>query len=228
MQVVATIHNGFSSKFGIPRQSGHVDAVRSRIVFQREFRNPAYVRGLEEYSHVWILWGFSENPEGMKSATVKPPRLGGNVKVGVFATRSPFRPNPIGLSCVTLERLEETEDEGVVLHVRGADLMDGTPIYDIKPYVSHADCHPEARCGFADRVEGYRLKVVLPEQWRRRIPSEHQEAVLAILEEDPRPGYHDDPERRYGFEYAGMDVRFQVRDGVATVVEVVELSSGTT
>lgn len=220
MNVIAIVHSDFSTKFGIPRQSRLVDTP-ARVVLEPPYNLPDAVRGLEEFSHIWLLWEFSENvrEDGKWSATVRPPRLGGNVRKGVFATRSPFRPNPIGLSCVKLEKITY-EESGPVLHVLGADLMNGTPVYDIKPYVAYSDSIPDAVGGFSEKVKDYRVKVEIAREWMDRIPAEQQELLLGILEQDPRPSYQEDPERIYGMEYAGMEVKFTVSSGVLTVVSV--------
>lgn len=223
LKVIARMRNDFPAKFGIPRQSGLVDSLRGRIVLEPEFRNPDVFRGLEGFSHIWLLWGFSRNRHDNWSPTVLPPRLGGKTHMGVFATRSPFRPNPIGLSSVRLERIEWETKEGPVLHVLGDDLADGTPIYDIKPYLPFADCHTDAAGGFADEVKDYALTVVFPEEWLSVLPERFREPVKGILAQDPRPSYQDDPERRYGVAFGGYDIRFRVRDGVLTVCEVVKL-----
>ena len=220
LNIIAHIRTDFSSKFGIPRQSGLVDELEATIIFEPEYRNPDALRGLEEYSHLWILWQFSECVGKEWAPTVRPPRLGGNKRMGVFATRSPFRPNPIGLSCVKLLRIEKTEKHGCVIRVSGADLLDGTPIYDIKPYLPYVDSHPEATNGFAlDEKEG-RLKVEISDDIIRIIPTEKQAALVAVLAQDPRPGYQNIPERIYGIEFAGFDVRFRVDDSVLTIVEI--------
>lgn len=224
MKIIARIESDFKEKFGIPRQSCIIPELKARIVFQPEYRNPHAVMGLEEYSHIWILWQFSEAVRENWSPTVLPPRLGGKTHVGVFATRSPYRPNPIGLSCVELEKVEHDLKLGPVLYVAGADLLDGTPIYDIKPYLAYTDSHPEAVCGFADRVKDYELKVVFPDEFLRRLPEEKREAAIEILRQDPRPPYQNDPKRRYGVAFAGCDIRFHVADGVLTVCEVVEFN----
>lgn len=223
MRPVARIRTDFASKFGVPRQSGLVPALRGKILFEPEFRSADAVRGLEGFSHIWLLWHFSAavRKDEAFSPTVRPPRLGGNVRVGVFASRSPFRPNPIGLSCVALERVEPDTPEGPVLYVRGADLMDGTPILDIKPYVPYADAHPEASAGFT--AAPFRtVRVVIPEELLARLPEESRAALRGVLEQDPRPSYQDDPERVYGFGFAGREIRFRVRDGVLTVTEIEE------
>jgi len=225
LRVVARIHSDFTTKFGIPRQSGLVPEQRSAIVFEPEFRDANALRGLDGYSHIWLLWGFSAAKQSEKgwSPMVKPPRLGGNKRMGVFASRSPFRPNPIGLSSVKLVGMEAKEGMGTVLYVSGADLMDGTPIYDIKPYLSFTDSHPEAVNGFAGEHYDYALEVEFPEEWLAMIPEEKREALIGSLKQDPRPAYHDDPEMPYGFEFAGVDVRFKVRDNVLTVFEIEKL-----
>ena len=220
---IAHVRNAFSSKFGIPRQSGLVDEVVSRVEFEREFRDPHAFRGLLEYSHLWLLWEFSENAGKAWSPTVKPPRLGGNTHMGVFATRSPFRPNPVGLSCVRLVDVTFDKEAGPLLFVAGADLMDGTPVYDIKPYLAYTDSHPDARGGFADRVKGHGLKVHFPEELQRKLKEEHIAAVRGILEQDPRPAYQRDKGRIYGVTYAGCDIRFRVEGEELTVCEVVLL-----
>lgn len=220
LKQIAVIRTPFSTKFGIPRQSGLVTALKAQIVFLPEYRTADALRGLEDFTHLWLIWSFSDNRPRPWSATVRPPRLGGNTRMGVFATRSPYRPNPIGLSSVVLERIEQDEKLGPVIWVSGADLMDGTPIYDIKPYLPYTDCHPDATGGFTARVEKRRVTVDFPEAMLAQIPAEHHEALLAVLAQDPRPAYQDDPDRRYGFAYAGYDVRFTVREGVLTVVEV--------
>lgn len=222
LKVIARLRNDFPTKFGLPRQSGLVEGIRGTIVFEGEYRNPDALRGLEGYSHIWLLWGFDQNHKQGWSATVRPPRLGGNKRVGVFATRSPFRPNPIGLSSVKIEAIEQTEKHGTVIHVSGADMADGTPIYDIKPYLPHVDAHPEAVGGFAGDVAGYGLEVVFPEELLAKIAPEKRDALIGALEGDPRPSYQNDPERVYGFLFAGRDVRFRVRDGVLTVVEIAD------
>lgn len=220
MKMIARIQNGFETKFGVPRQSGLAGSVISRIVFEPEYRSPEALRGLEDFSHLWLIWEFSEAKRDTWSPTVRPPRLGGNTRMGVFATRSPFRPNPIGLSCVKIEEIRLQSDEGPVIFVSGADLMNGTPIYDIKPYLPYADCHPEAAGGFTDAVERKRLIVNCPSELLAQIPEAHRAAVLEILSQDPRPSYQHDPERVYGMAYAGMDVRFRVDGERLTVTEI--------
>lgn len=215
MKIIAHIRTPFKTKFGIPRQSGVAPQVRGEIVFEPEYRVPDAVRGIDGYSHLWLLWMFSESVTDKWSPTVRPPRLGGNVRMGVFATRSPFRPNPIGLSSVELERVEYTADRGPVLIVRGADLMDGTPIFDIKPYIAYADAHPEAKGGFTDSVTFKKLCVVLPED-AAAVP----EGLVSVLENDPRPRYQDDPDRVYGMEYAGCEIKFKVAGDTLTVISI--------
>lgn len=226
MEIIARIQTDFPTKFGIPRQSGLVEALKGVITFEPKYRNPQAVHGLEDFSHIWLLWSFSENHREGWSATVKPPRLGGNKRMGVFATRSPFRPNDIGLSCVKLERIVMDERKGPMLYVAGVDLMDGTPLYDIKPYIPYTDCHPEAAGGFSDEVRDYSLRVVFPKQLLELLPLEKREAILYVLQQDPRPGYQRDENRRYGVDFAGFDVRFHVKGGVLTVCEMEERSSG--
>ena len=222
MKPVARIHSEFEGKFGVPRQSGLVEALEALVVFEPEYRDPAALRGLEGFSHVWLIWVFDQAVRQGWSPTVRPPRLGGNARLGVFATRSPFRPNPIALSAVTLAGMEDTREWGTVLRVRGADLMDGTPILDIKPYLPYADCRPEAVGGFASAPAGETLAVeCLPEIWEK-VPPERREALRAVLALDPRPRYQDDPERVYGFRFAGLEVRFSVAGDVLRVREILE------
>ena len=222
MKTIARIHSDFAGKFGVPRQSGLVEALEARVVFEPEYRNPAALRGLEGFSHIWLVWVFDQAVRAEWSPTVRPPRLGGNARLGVFATRSPFRPNPIALSAVTLAGMEETREWGTVLRVRGADLMDGTPILDIKPYLPYADCRPEAVGGFASAPAGETLAVeCLPELWEK-VPPQRREALRAVLALDPRPRYQDDPGRVYGFGFAGLEVRFSVEGGVLRVREILE------
>ena len=221
VHVIARIHSDFSTKFGIPRQSGLVDALRSTVIFEPEFRSSEAVRGLEGFSHIWLLWQFSRAVRDGWSPTVRPPRLGGNQRLGVFATRSPFRPNPIGLSAVRLVGVELGGGDGPLLHVAGADLMDGTPIYDIKPYIPYADAHPEATGGFTDAVPRRTLAVDCPPPLLEAVPAEKRGALLGVLAEDPRPSYQNDPRRVYGMSFAGVDVRFTVEGDRLTVREVV-------
>lgn len=220
---IAHIHTDLPTKFGVPRQSGLVPDLEAKIVFCPQYRDPVAFRGIEGYSHLWLIWGFSENKRDAWASTVKPPRLGGNKRMGVFATRSPYRPNALGLSSVKLERYVLEEKSGPVLYVSGADLMDGTPIYDVKPYLPYTDCHPDAVGGFADDFVDYGLEVVFPEKWLSMIPEDKREALFGILRQDPRPSYQDDPLRVYGFNYLDMDVRFRVADGVITVCEIEKL-----
>ena len=219
MNVVARIHSDFATKFGIPRQSGLIEALKAEVVFEPEYRNAEALRGIEGFSHIWLIWQFSAAVRQEWSPTVRPPRLGGNVRMGVFATRSPFRPNPIGLSSVRLERVEWDTPRGPVLHVAGADLMDGTPIYDIKPYVPYADCHPDALGGFAPQAPA-RLQVDFPESLLQKVPAHHRTALREVLANDPRPAYQRDPKRIYGFSFAGLEVRFSVQDTVLKVQAV--------
>ena len=220
LQVIARIHSAFPTKFGIPRQSGLVEELSAQVLFEPAFRNADAVRGLEQFSHLWLLWQFSGALRDNWSATVRPPRLGGNTRIGVFATRSPFRPNPIGLSCVRLERVELTADRGPVLHILGADLMDGTPIYDIKPYIPFADCRPEASEGYTAQTRQYHLELCCPPQLWEKVPPQHRQALRGVLEQDPRPSYQQDPERVYGMEFAGLEVRFSVEENRLTVREI--------
>ena len=221
IKTIAHIRSDFPEKFGILRQSGIIKELKAQIIFEKEFRDPNCILGLEEFSHLWILWEFSGNEKAGWSPTVIPPRLGGRIHKGVFATRSPFRPNPIGLSCVRLEAIEMTAKDGPVLHVLGADLRDNTPILDIKPYIRYTDCQPDAVSGFADGVKAYRLEVIFPEELLEKLPEEKRRAAVRILEEDPRPAYQNDPDRRYGTAFAGWDIRFHVRGRTLTVCEVV-------
>ena len=220
IQVIARMKSDFATKFGIPRQSGLVEELRSTIVFEPEFRNADALRGIEDFSHLWIIWQFSEAVRQGWSPTVRPPRLGGNTRMGVFATRSPFRPNNLGLSCVRLLGVEHTEKCGTVLHVGGADLMDGTPIFDIKPYISYADCQPNAAGGFTSTAGDFILKVDFPNELLGRLPEEKREAAVQVLSHDPRPSYQRKPHRVYGLTFAGFDIRFTVAADVLTVVEV--------
>lgn len=220
MKPIAHIRSDFPTKFGIPRQAGLVEELRAAIVFEPAYRDPEALRGLDGFSHLWLIWEFSQAKRDTWSPTVRPPRLGGNRRLGVFATRSPFRPNPIGLSCVRLLGVETDGKLGPVLHVAGADLMDGTPIFDIKPYVPYADCHPEATEGFTAPGQDYLLEVVIPEELERKIPAEKRESLRGVLAQDPRPSYQKDGDRVYGFAFGGVEIRFAVKDGVLTVVGV--------
>ena len=220
IQVIARIRSEFPTKFGIPRQSGLVPETRATIVFEPEYRSADALRGIEGFTHLWLIWEFSEAIRKDWSPTVRPPRLGGNTRLGVFATRSPFRPNPIGLSCVRLEAVRKTEHEGTVLLVSGADLMDGTPIFDIKPYLPYADAHPEASGGFTADAGDFLLEVVLPQELEERIPQERRAALRGVLSHDPRPSYQGDPGRVYGMRFAEFDVRFRVEGKTLTVTDI--------
>lgn len=210
MKIIARIHNDFPTKFGIPHQSNRLEALKATIVFEKEYRVWEAFRGLEEYSHIWLIWQFSEAVRDKWSPTVRPPRLGGNVRMGVFATRSPFRPNNIGLSSVKLEKVVKDPDLGPVLCISGADLMDGTPVYDVKPYLPYVDSHPEATGGFTDQIEDYRLEVDFPEELLVQIPKGQREALMEVLANDPRPRYQKNPERIYGIAYGKKDIHFRV------------------
>ena len=220
LQVIARMRSDFPDKFGIPRQSGLVEQLRSTIIFEPAYRNPDALRGIGEFSHLWLIWQFSQSVRPDWSATVRPPRLGGNTRVGVFATRSPFRPNSLGLSCVKLLGVEQTQSFGTVLHVGGADLMDGTPIFDIKPYIPYGDCHPEATGGFTDTARDFLLEVDFPPALLALLPADKREAAVGVLSHDPRPSYQQDPQRVYGLSFAGFDIRFTVQGTCQTVQEV--------
>lgn len=220
IQVIARMRSDFPTKFGIPRQSGLVEELESTIVFEPEFRNPDALRGIEGYSHLWIIWQFSEAVRQEWSPTVRPPRLGGNTRMGVFATRSPFRPNNLGLSCVKLIGIEHTEKNGTVLHVAGADLMDGTPIFDIKPYIPYSDSFPEASGGFTDTAEDFILEVNFPTSLLELLPESKQQAAIGVLSHDPRPSYQRKDDRIYGLTFAGFDIRFTVKGKLLSVCEV--------
>ena len=220
MQIIAHIRNDFSAKFGIPRQSGLVEQVRSRIIFEPSFRNADALRGLEGYSHLWLIWQFSKNHKEGWSPTVRPPRLGGNIRMGVFATRSPYRPNPIGLSSVKIEQILLSSPEGPIIEVTGADLLDGTPIFDIKPYLPYTDSHPDALGGFGFKPGEGAVAVECPPELLEQIPAEKVEGLLALLAQDPRPGYTDDPARIFGMEYAGFDIRFKVEQNTLKVCQI--------
>ena len=224
IQVIARMHSDFATKFGIPRQSGLVEELKSTIVFEPEFRNADALRGIEDFSHLWIIWQFSEAVRQGWSPTVRPPRLGGNTRMGVFATRSPFRPNNLGLSCVKLLGVEHTQEYGTVLHVGGADLMDGTPIFDIKPYIPYADCQPEASGGFTDSAGDFLLNVDFPASLLEILPEGKRDAAIQVLSHDPRPSYQRKPDRIYGLTFAGYDIRFQVNEEILTVVEINKVS----
>jgi tRNA-Thr(GGU) m(6)t(6)A37 methyltransferase TsaA len=219
---IAHIRTEFSEKFGIPRQSGLAGSLRGTVVFVPEFRNPDALRGLDGFSHIWLIWEFSANTHKTEwQPTVRPPRMGGNGRMGVFATRSPFRPNPLGLSCVEIDSVQYDTTEGPVIHVRGADLMDGTPIYDIKPYLKYADARPHAVCGYVDSLQERTLRVILPEEISAKVADKTLiPALVQTLGLDPRPSYHDDPGREYGLSFSGMNVRFNVSEGVLTVTDI--------
>lgn len=219
---IAVIRTDFPEKFGIPRQSGIVKKLKGRIVFEPEYRDVSALRGLEDFTHLWLLWEFSENVGKEWSPTVRPPRLGGNKRVGVFATRSPFRPNPIGLSCVRLEGIRQNGKEGTVIDVSGADMLDGTPIYDIKPYIPYTDSHPEACGGFSEAVYDNNLEVEIPDGMIKDMDIDTQISLKEILSSDPRPGYKEDSDRVYGFDFAGYSIKFTVKDGILTVNDIVE------
>lgn len=219
MKVIAHIHSDFATKFGVPRQSGLVEALEATVVFEPEYRNPDALRGLEGFSHLWLVWVFNQAVRETWSPTVRPPRLGGNQRMGVFATRSPFRPNPLGLSSVRLKEIRQTAD-GPVLVIQGADLMDGTPILDIKPYIPYADAHADAVGGFAAEPARETLHVEIPEELLALVPVDRREALRGVLAQDPRPHYQQDPKRVYGFWFAGVEVRFSVDGEVLTVVEI--------
>ena len=220
MEIIATIRSDFPTKFGIPRQSGLVEELRATVVFEPEYRSPDALRGLEDFSHLWLIWQFSEAVRDKWSPTVRPPRLGGNTRMGVFATRSPFRPNPIGLSCVRLEGIRREPELGCVLEVSGADLMDGTPILDIKPYIPYADCHPDAAAGFTAQTQTHRLRVECPPELWEAVPAAERDGLRGVLENDPRPSYQHDPERVYGMEFSGLEVHFVVDGAVLTVTGI--------
>lgn len=221
---IADFHSPFGTKFGIPRQSGIIPELEGKIVFRPEYRNAEALRGLEEFDYLWLIWEFSANrgDSGTWSPTVRPPRLGGNARIGVFASRSPFRPNGLGLSAARILRIERDGPEGPVIHVSGADLMDGTPIYDIKPYVTYADSRPDARSGFVDANSWSTLEVIIPSEIAAKLPDKVRKMISGVLAQDPRPQYHDDPEKIYGMEFDGMDVRFRVHDGIAEVTEIIK------
>ena len=220
MQVIARMKSDFPTKFGIPRQSGLVPELRSTIIFEPEYRNTDALRGLEDYSHLWIIWQFSEAVRTGWSPTVRPPRLGGNTRMGVFATRSPFRPNSLGLSSVKILGLEQTDAFGTVIHVGGADLKDGTPIFDIKPYIPYSDCHSDAVGGFTQTADDFLLNVNISDHLLKKIPQNKRHALMGVLSHDPRPSYQKDSDRIYGLTFSGLDVRFQIQGNTLTVVEI--------
>ena len=223
IHVIARMHSDFATKFGIPRQSGLVEELKSTIVFEPEFRNPDALRGIEDFSHLWLIWQFSEAVRTGWSPTVRPPRLGGNTRMGVFATRSPFRPNNLGLSSVKLLGVEHTAQFGTVLHVGGADLMDGTPIFDIKPYIPYGDCHVDATGGFTDTAGDFLLEVNFPPALLQKLPEGKRQAAIGVLRHDPRPSYQRKPDRVYGLTFAGFDIRFRVEETTLTVIDVTPL-----
>ena len=223
LQCIAKIHSDFPEKFGVPRQSGIVESLKATIVFEAKYRNPDALRGLEGFSHIWLIWGFHHSNRNNWAPMVKPPRLGGNTRMGVFATRSPNRPNALGLSSVKLDGIEIHREYGPIIHVSGIDLVDQTPIYDIKPYLAYTDSHPDALGGFLDTIEDNKLNIEFGEELLKQLPKEYHEAVMGILSQDPRPSYHDDPERIYGFYFAGYNIRFKVRDKTISVYEITKL-----
>ncbi len=227
LKIIAKIRTDFKAKFALPRQSGLVPDLYGTIVFEKEYRNPDALRGLDDYSHIWLIWGFSDGfASGCKtereswSPTVRPPRLGGNKRMGIFATRSPNRPNPIALSCVKIEAIEKTETHGIVIHVSGIDMMDGTPIYDIKPYLPHTECITGASGGFSTEAAEHSLNVECPDELLSAIPEDKRNALISVLSEDPRPSYQNNPEREYGFSYAEFEVKFKVDGDLLTVTEI--------
>jgi tRNA-Thr(GGU) m(6)t(6)A37 methyltransferase TsaA len=220
MKPIALVRSDFPEKFGIPRQSGIVPELSAKIVFEPEYRQVQALRGLELYSHLWLIWEFSKSAGAGWSPTVRPPRLGGNTRMGVFATRSPFRPNPIGLSCVKIESIDLSSSDGPVIYISGADLMDGTPIFDIKPYIPYCDCHPEALGGFAVPGDRHLLEVNFPSELLQHIPEDKRSALIKVLSADPRPSYHDDAHRVYGMSFAGYNINFTVSDVCLNVIDV--------
>ncbi len=222
MKIIAKIKTDMPDKFGVPRQSGIVEELTGKIIFEPEYRVREAVRGLEEFSHLWVIWQFSENLRSSWSPTVRPPRLGGEIRKGVFATRSPFRPNPIGLSCVKIEKIEFTKELGPVISVSGVDMTDDTPIYDIKPYITYTDSRPDAKQSFAGDFIDYGLKVDFPEKLLSLIPDEKKAGIIGILRHDPRPAYQDSPDRVYGVRYLDFDVHFKVKDNILTVINIVK------
>lgn len=222
IEPIAKIYTDFKTKFGIPRQSRRVKELYAKIVFEKEFRNDECIRGIEQFSHLWLIWEFSENTDKKWSNTVRPPRLGGNKRVGVFATRSPFRPNSLGLSCVELIRVEDTANDGKVLIVSGADIMNGTPIYDIKPYIPYSDCVKDAKGGFSSEMSDYKLEVVFPSELESLVAKDKINALKSVLSDDPRPSYQNDDERVYGFFFADYEIKFKVNANTLTVVDVIK------
>ncbi|MBQ8525116.1 MAG: tRNA (N6-threonylcarbamoyladenosine(37)-N6)-methyltransferase TrmO [Clostridia bacterium] len=225
MKIIGHVRSDFVTKFGIPRQAGIIESLKSTIVFEPEFRHPDAFRRLEEFSHIWVIWEFSEAKKANHSLTVRPPRLGGNTRVGVFASRSPFRPNSMGLSCVRLDMVEYTEDMGTVLHISGADMMDGTPVYDIKPYLPYTDSHPEATGGFTDRLSDGKLEVVFEGDFSSDIDADSRENLVQVLRHDPRPSYQDEPDRIYGMDFADYNIKFTVNENILTVIEISDIKS---
>ena len=224
MKIIGYVHSDFCTKFGIPRQSGVIDTLKSTIIFEPEYRTPDAFRRLEEFSHIWVIWGFSEAKKDNVSLTVRPPRLGGNTRVGVFATRSPYRPNSIGLSCVKLDRIEHTDDKGTVLHISGGDMMDGTPVYDIKPYLPYTDAHPEATGGFTDALADGNLEVVFSAEIPSCIDEYAIDNLTRVLSHDPRPSYQDLPDRVYGMDFLGYNIKFNVEGNKLVVIKIVKLT----
>lgn len=222
MKIIAKIYNDFPTKFGIPRQSGRVKEITGKIVFEKEFRNEEALRGIEQFSHLWLIWEFSENIKEDWSPTVRPPRLGGNKRIGVFATRSPFRPNPIGISCVKLEKVEKTENDGPVLIVSSADLMSGTPIYDIKPYIPYTDSIAGANGGFAEEHDSDKMEVVISEELLERLPRDKREVLMEVLRDDPHPAYLRDEERIYGFPFSDFEIKFRVSENSIIVTDIIK------
>ncbi|TAH74854.1 MAG: tRNA (N6-threonylcarbamoyladenosine(37)-N6)-methyltransferase TrmO [Anaerolineaceae bacterium] len=223
LECIARIHTDFPEKFGLPRQSGLVDTLKAIIIFEPKFRNPDAFRGLDGFSHIWLIWGFHQINRVQWSPMVKPPRLGGNKRMGVFATRSPNRPNALGLSSVSLDKIEVHKEYGPIIHVSGIDLVDQTPIYDIKPYLAYTDSHPDASEGFIQDIREHELLVEFDEELLKQIPKKYHEALLGVLAQDPRPSYHNDPERIYGFYFAGYNIRFKVIDNLLSVYEITKL-----
>lgn len=225
LKIVARFRSPLTTKFGAPRQSGVAKTLHGEIVFEKEFRSPDAIRGMEGFDYLWLIWGFSANKHAAKGVTVRPPRLGGNERLGVFATRSPFRPNPIGLSSVRIDHIDYDAADGPVIHVLGADLMDGTPIYDIKPYITYADSHPEARGGFTDATQWEPLNVVIPQHIEQQFDAVTLQSLREVLAQDPRPHYHDDPDRTYGMPFAGKDIHFHVSDNTLTVTDCTQMQN---
>ena len=223
MKIIARIYNDFPTKFGIPRQSGRAKEITGRIVFEKEFRNDEALRGIEQFSHLWLIWEFSENVKEAWKPTVRPPRLGGNKRIGVFASRSPFRPNPIGISCVKLERIEKTENEGSVLIVSSADLMNSTPIYDIKPYIPYTDCITDATGGYAEDHKRDKAEVEIPDELLEKLPHDKRKALIEVLRDDPRPAYQHDDERVYGFPFSDFEIKFKADENRITVIDIIKI-----